>query len=75
MKKSLNVLIKIVARMAIAAVPQICSNVFKGVQDILCVLRLLCHIQVCLDAIVWRLKLRRRVSLIFLLSTLSNFVL
>ena len=50
------------------------SNVFKDVQDTLGILRLLRHIQVCSDAIVWRLKLRCQVALISLLSTFSKSV-
>ena len=47
---------------------------FKGVQYTLHILRLLCHIQLCSDAIVWRLKLHHRFALIPLLSTLSKSV-
>ena len=35
-------------------------------------IKLLCHIQICSDAIVWRLKLRWGVVLISLLATLSQ---
>ena len=50
----------------------------KAVQYTLCILRLLRHIQVCSDATVWRVKLRRCViALISLLSLLflSSFLL
>ena len=58
----------------VAALPQKCSNALEGVEYTLRILRLLRHIQVCSDAIVWRLKLRRRVALISLLLTLNKSV-
>ena len=40
--------------------------------NIHCICKLLRHIQVCSNAIVWRLKLFHRVTLISLLSTLGK---
>ena len=50
------------------------TNVFKGVQYKLRILKLLRHIKVCSDAIVWKPKLRCRIALILLLSTLRKSV-